>query len=102
MFATLKDIVKRGAHANRKKAVETLSGLFDDFKHVALYAPYCDAFVMGNKMAELVRQPMVRLEQRYGAKVFSLNNWGDLLEWLNDLQTGMSDEHKAGVAAAYP
>lgn len=102
MFATLKSMVKRGAYANREEARKRLSGVFEDFKHIALYAPYCDSFVMDTPMADLVRQPTVGLEQRYGVKVFSLNNWDDLLAWLDGLQADMSDEHKAGVAAAYP
>ena len=102
MFATLKDMVKRGAYVNREKASERLSGVFEDFKHIALYAPYCDAFVMDTPMAELVKQPAVGLEQRYGVEVFSLNNWDNLLAWLDGLKACMSDEHKAGVAAAYP
>lgn len=53
-------------------------------------------------MAELVRQPGVGLEQRYGVKVFSLNNHEEFLTWLDELERGMSVEHRAGVAAAYP
>jgi hypothetical protein len=102
LFATLKDMVKRGAYANREEARKRLSGVFDDISHISLYAPYCDAFVMDTPMADLVRQPTVALEQRYGVKVFSLNNWDALLGWLNDLETRMTDEHRAGIAAAYP
>jgi|WetSurMetagenome_2_1015567.scaffolds.fasta_scaffold00073_21 hypothetical protein len=102
MFSTLKDMVKRGAFANRNKALGKFSGIFEDFKHVSLYAPYCDAFIMDKLMADLVGKPTVGLEQRYGVKVFSLNNWDELLEWLNELEANMSDEHKAGVSAAYP
>lgn len=102
MFATLKDMVKRGAYANREDALKRLSGVFEDFKHVALYAPYCDAIVIDKAMAVLVQQPTIALEQRYGVKVFSLNNWDDLLAWLDGIEAGMSDEHKAGVVAAYP
>lgn len=102
MFATLKDMVKRGAYANREEARKRLSGVFDDINHISLYAPYCDAFVMDTPMADLVRQPTVDLEQRYGVKVFSLTNWAELLEWLDDFEANMSAEHKAGVVAAYP
>jgi hypothetical protein len=102
MFATLKDMVKRGAYANRDEARKRLSGVFDDISHISLYAPYCDAFVMDTPMADLVRKPTVGLEQRYGVKVFSLTNWAELLAWLGDLEASMSAEHKAGVAAAYP
>lgn len=102
LFATLKDMVKRGAYSNREEARQRLSGVFDDILHISMYAPYCDAFVMDTPMADLVRQPTVGLEQRYGVKVFSLNNWDALLVWLNDLETGMTEEHRIGIAAAYP
>lgn len=102
MFATLRDMVKRGAYANREVARKRLSGVFEDINHISLYAPYCDAFVMDTPMADLMQQPTIRLDQRYGVKVFSLNNWNELLEWLDNLEANMSAEHKAGVIAAYP
>lgn len=102
MFATLKAMVKRGAYANRDDARRRLNGVFEDIKHIALYAPYCDAFFMDQPMAELVRHPTVGLEPRYGVKVFSLNNLNEFLAWLDGLELDMSDEHKAGVRAAYP
>ncbi|MFA6231209.1 MAG: hypothetical protein WC617_13710 [Rhodanobacter sp.] len=102
IFATLKSMVRRGAYANRTEARKRLSGLFGDITHISLYAPYCDAFVMDTPMAELVRQPTVGLESRYGVQVFSLNNWDAFLAWLDALEARMSNEHKAGVEAAYP
>jgi len=48
-------------------------------------------------MAELVRQPTVALEQRYDVKVFSLRNWDALLAWLDDLEAGMTKEHRSAV-----
>jgi hypothetical protein len=53
-------------------------------------------------MASLVISPQVGLETRYGVKVFSLNNWESFLGWLGELEAGMSQEHRAGLAAAYP
>ena len=41
------------------------------------------------------------LEQRYGVKVFSLRNWDALLAWLDDLEAGMTEEHRSAVAAVY-
>lgn len=102
LFATLKAMVKRGAFANRSEARKRLSGIFEDITHISLYAPYCDAFVMDTPMAELVRQPSVGLEARYGVRVFSLNNWEEFIAWLDSLEEGMSTEHLAGVKAAYP
>jgi hypothetical protein len=95
-------MVKRGAYADRDEAMKRLSGIFDDIAHVCMYAPYCDAFVMDTPMAELVRQPTVALEHRYGVRVFSLRNWDELFSWLDQLEAGMSDVHRAALAAVYP
>ena len=101
MFATLKDMVKRGAFPNRESALKRLSGFFFDVRHVALYAPYCDAFVMDQPMAAFVTDSHVRLKDRYGVKIFSLNNWDELLTWLDTLEAGMTEEHKTGLSVAY-
>ena len=90
LFATLRDMVKRGAYSDRDDAKKRLSGIFDDIAHVSMYAPYCDAFVMDTPMAELVRQPTVALEQRYGVKVFSLRTWDALFTWLDEVEAGMT------------
>jgi len=102
VFAILKDMVKRGAYADREAALQRLSGFFQDMKHVSIYAPYCDAFVMDQAMAALVADPRIALEGRYGVKVFSLNNWDEFLGWIDALEAGMSQEHRTGLAAAYP
>ncbi len=102
MFATMREMVKRGTFSKRDEARKRLSGVFEDIKHISLYAPYCDAIVIDKFMADLVGKPTVNLEKRYCVKVFSLNNWDSLLGWLDNLEVGMSEEHKAGVAAAYP
>lgn len=102
VFATLKDMVKRGSYPNREAAIQRLGGFFQDMKHVSIYGPYCDAFVMDQAMAALVADPRIALERRFGVKVFSLNNWDDFLAWLDALEGGMSQEHRAGLAAAYP
>lgn len=101
-FATLKDMVKRGAYPNREAALKRLSGFFQDMKHISIYAPYCDAFVMDKPMAALMADPRIALEARYNVKVFSLNNWDALLAWLDALEVGLSQEHRAGLAAAFP
>ena len=101
-FATIKAMVKRGTFANREEARKRLSGIFGDIQHISLYAPYCDAIVIDKFMADLVCRPTVAIEQRYGVKVFGLSNWDALLTWLDDLETGMSEDHSTGVAAAYP
>ena len=102
VYATLKDMVKRGAYVNRDSALQRLGGFFQDVNHISTYAPYCDGFVMDKPMASLVTDPHVDLENKYGVKVFSLNNWDQFFDWLDTLEAGMTQEHRAGLSAAYP
>ena len=95
-------MVRDGAYPNRKKAAVRLNGWFYDLKHIATYAPYCQGIVMDKPMAELMKHPKVALEATYGVKVFSLNNLDELSGWLDALEARMSDEHKEGLAWAYP
>ncbi|MDO9269437.1 MAG: hypothetical protein Q7T96_10055 [Methylobacter sp.] len=101
IYATLKDMVKRGAYVDRDGALKRLNGFFQDVEHISTYAPYCDAFVMDQPMASLVADPRIGLEKRYGVKVFSLNNWPQFFAWLENLETEMTQEHRAGLSAAY-
>lgn len=102
MFATLKAQVKAGSYQRRERSLSRLSGVHFDIKHISTYAPYVDAFIMDRPMAELVSYPGVNLEARYNTRVFSLTNWDEMFEWLDQLQVGMSDEHREGLLAAYP
>lgn len=95
-------MVKNGAYTNRDSAIQRLSGFFYDLKHIATYAPYCQAFMMDQPMAALMAQPTVALERRYGVRIFSLSNWEGFSVWLDDVELGMSDDHRAGLQAAYP
>ena len=101
IYATLAEMVRRGAYSS-VDAPQRLSGFFQDIKHVATYAPYCHAFLMDKAMASLVRDPRIDLENRYQVRIFSLNNWDQFLAWLNELEVGMSQQHRAALSAAYP
>lgn len=102
IYATLKKLVKGGAYPDRETARQRLSGVFYDVKHIATYAPYCDAFFMDQAMADLVSQPTVGLEQRYGTRVFSLNNLDEFTAWVDDLERRMTADHIEGLKTAYP
>ena len=65
MFAVLKHMVKNGAFKNKKSAIKKLSGFFYDVKHIAAYAPYCDAFIMDQPMASIVSDSRIALEQKW-------------------------------------
>jgi len=62
IYASLKAMVKEGAYTNTRKAKKRLSGFFYDVKHIATYAPYCDAFIVDKPMAQLVARPDVAIE----------------------------------------
>lgn len=102
MFALLKHMVKYGAYPNRDQAVEKLSGFCEDVTHISTYAPYCDAFFMDKAMGAFATDPRIDLQGRYGVRVFTLNNWEAFTDWLEGLRDTMSDEHRAGLRAAYP
>lgn len=101
IYATVKDMVRQGSYAHRDKTLRIFNGFFHDVKHISTYAPYCDAFVMDTRMADIVKKPSVDLERKYGTMVFSENNWGALIAWLEALPAVISDEHKRGLVAAY-
>ena len=50
----------------------------------------------------MVRKKTVAVSERYGVHIFSLNNWDDLMIWLDRLEQGMSGEHKQALVQAYP
>ena len=102
IYATLRDIVRNGAFAKPEEARKGLTGAFEDIKHISTYAPYCDAIVIDRFMADLVCRATVGLDTRYGVKVFGRRNWDELLAWLDEIEAGMTDEHRQAIAAAYP
>lgn len=76
-------------------------GFFQDVKHISIYAPYCDAFIMDQAMAALISDPRISLTERYGVKLFSLNNWDELFSWLETIESEMTQEHREGLSTAY-
>jgi hypothetical protein len=102
IYASLKAVVKEGAYTNAQKAVQRLSGFYYDVKHIATYAPYCDALVVDQLMAQLITRPTVAIKERYGVNIFSLNNWDDMMTWLDRVEQAMSEEHKQALVQAYP
>lgn len=101
MFASLKDMVRRGAYRDPEEAKRRLKGFFYDVNHIATYAPYCDAIVLDSAMAELVSHPRVDLESRYGLRVFSRRNWQDFLAWLENLRNGLTPEMEEALNNIY-
>lgn len=98
MFAALKAQVKNGAYTNVEEAKnKKLRGFFYDVRHIATYAPYCDAIFIDKPMYALVTHPSVALEKIYGVKVFSRTNWDEFLSWIDGLQSKKTLEHTRGL-----
>jgi hypothetical protein len=102
IHASMKAMVKGGAFTNLDRARKKFKGYFYDVAHISTYAPYCDAFVMDQAMADLVRQPTVDLEGRYGTKVFTRKNLDIFFTWLESLEQDITPSHRDGLATAYP
>lgn len=102
IFAKLFFMVKNGSYSEPMKALKKMKGFFFDVEHIALYAPYCDAIVIDKPMAELVADKEVGLQNNYGVKIFSLNNWDEFLAWLEKIEQEMSAEHRAGLQILAP
>lgn len=102
LLAVLRHQVKNGSHTNREGALKKFSGLFHDVEHIGTYAPYCDAFFMDKAMAEIAADRRLSLEQKYGVRVFSLNNLGQFFDWCDEVEASMSAEHREGIQDAYP
>lgn len=97
MYATVKDMVRRGAYANVEEAKRKLKGFFYDVNHIATYAPYCNSIVVDSVMAELVSHPNVSLQNDFGVKVFSRRNWDEFLIWLEGLNKNLTPEMKEAL-----
>lgn len=102
IFAALRGQVKAGAYGNPDDAIRRLSGFFQDVKHISIYAPYVDAIVVDQPMASILNDGRVHISSLYGTRIFSLNNWDQLMNWLQSLIDSMTPEHRHGLALAYP
>ncbi len=61
----------------------------------------------GPPVTSPLRQSVTKLREatrdsQYPIKVFSLRNWDELLTWLDELEAGMTDEHRAALTAVHP
>ena len=102
VFGVLKEMIRNGAYANEVKARNKLGGFFQDLEHISNYAPYCDAMILDKPMAALISDTRLDLERRYGVKIFSLNNWNELSDWLGACEQEMTKAHQMALKEIYP
>lgn len=103
MFVVLRHQVRHdNAYINRQKAEKKLLGFTHDVRHIATYAPYCDAIFVDNAMAHILRDSRLALEKRYGTRVFSRKNQPQFEAWLSELEDGIDDFHRAALKLIHP
>ena len=102
IFSVLREQVRNGAYRSPEESKRRLFGFPNDVKHISIYAPFVNAIVVDQPMAAILADGRVNVASRYGTRVFSLNNWQELLAWLQSLIDSMSTEHRRGLELAYP
>lgn len=98
LFAALAGQVKAG----RKKPPS--ASFMNDVRAIAAYAPFVDVMFLDKECATLLTQGRPRRELNYRARIFSLNNKHEFLDYLRGLEAGASDEvqHYAEVIYGLP
>ena len=86
MFGAFRQRIKQGHYRNAGKARERLSGFYHDVRFIAAYAPYCSAMFLDRPMFDLVNEPRLQLQEKYGTRFFSKTNWDLFLEFLHSLE----------------
>jgi hypothetical protein len=102
VFGVLREMIRNGAYADEAKARKRLGGFFQDLEHFSNYAPYCDAMILDRPMGALVSDARLDLENRYGVKIYSLNNWDKLSDWLDNHEKEMTKAHRVALQEIYP
>ncbi len=64
-------------------------------------AAYCDAIWVDNEVAGLLREEPLRTRIDYGTRVFSRNTRQQFLDYVNELQATIPDEHVDLVRDVY-
>ena len=95
MFAALASQFKAG------RTKFPTPGLLNDIRAIAAYAPYVDAMFIDDECAELLRHGRLRKELSYRAKIFSLNDAGAFLTYLDDIITQTPDDVREMAGVIY-
>jgi hypothetical protein len=95
MFAALAGQVKFG----RTKGVS--AGFMNDVEAVAAYAPFVDAMFIDKECSLLLRQGRPGKELNFRARIFSLTNQDEFLDYLSGLEAQAGDEMRRYAQIIY-
>jgi hypothetical protein len=68
------------------------AGILNDFTAISTYAPYVDAMFVDRQCASLLTQGRLRSELSYKARIFSMSNQQEFLDYLKGLRDSASKE----------
>ena len=95
LFASLADQFKKG----RRKIPS--AGLMNDIKAISAYVPYVDAMFVDRECAQLLRHPRCKADLRYKAKIFSLANRNEFLDYLRQLISNTPNDVRQFASIIY-
>jgi hypothetical protein len=77
------------------------ASILNDFTAIATYAPYVDAMFVDKECASLLQHGRLRSELQYRARIFSLSNPQEFLNYLDELSNGATKEVVDWAAELY-
>lgn len=76
-------------------------GMMTDLTAISTLMPYCDAMLVDKEFASLLAENPLVDALNYGTKVFSTSSRQALLDYLTELEVGISPEHRKLVEEVY-
>jgi hypothetical protein len=90
IFAYL--IAALGWRVSSGRSPDIGAGILNDFSAVATYAPFVDAMFIDKECASLLQQGRLRSELSYKARIFSMSNKEEFLDYLEELGDSAADD----------
>ncbi|MGJ8587676.1 MAG: hypothetical protein ACSHXW_05945 [Yoonia sp.] len=91
--------VARRVVMGEKKIVDR--GLMNDVRTISTYAPYVDALFIDKRCSALLKEEPLRAELDYKARIFSLSDPDEFLEYLREIEGQTPDEVREYAAMIY-
>jgi hypothetical protein len=76
-------------------------GMMNDVRAIASYAPYVDAMFVDRECAALLAELPLAQDLKYKARIFSLTNGQDFLEYLAEIEAATPSEVREQAARIY-
>lgn len=93
--------IAREVRSGRSAARFPKAGMFNDIDAVAAYSTHCDAMFVDKEIAHFASQRELKKELSGMARLFSLREKNEFLEFLNSIEASAPAAHLALVAEVY-